>query len=281
MFRALGRDVALWDVDQARAAAVAGYLGATGGRRRSRPRSTSRHRRHRHPRQGDPLPRGHAADRPARLADGRRRPRQGRGGARGAPRADLFCDDWEQASHGGELAAGVAAGVVAPEHVTELGRVLAGQADGRRSAEDITLFDSTGLAIQDLAIAQVALAKADALDVPRLTLYLAPPRLPGYASRLSRRAGREVPQQRVVGARDRSGHELAAGEAEHVAVARVAARHPDVVEARDAADDREEVHHHARRCPPRRSRPAARARAGRSRTPAGPTARARSAARRR
>jgi ornithine cyclodeaminase/alanine dehydrogenase-like protein (mu-crystallin family) len=85
-------------------------------------------------------------------------------------RADLFCDDWEQASHGGELAAGVEAGVVTRERVTELGRVLAGQADGRRSAEDITLFDSTGLAIQDLAIAQAAVAKADALDLPRLTL---------------------------------------------------------------------------------------------------------------
>jgi ornithine cyclodeaminase/alanine dehydrogenase-like protein (mu-crystallin family) len=54
--------------------------------------------------------------------------------------------------------------------VTELGRVLTGEAEGRRSAEDITLFDSTGLAIQDLAIAKAALAKADALDLPRLAL---------------------------------------------------------------------------------------------------------------
>lgn len=85
-------------------------------------------------------------------------------------RAHLFCDDWEQASHGGELAAGVAAGVVTRERVTELGRVLTGEADGRRSAEDITLFDSTGLAIQDLAIARVAAAKADQLDLSRLEL---------------------------------------------------------------------------------------------------------------
>ena len=85
-------------------------------------------------------------------------------------RADLFCDDWEQASHGGELAAGVEAGIVTRDRVTELGRVLTGDAEGRRSAEDITLFDSTGLAIQDLAIAKVALAKADALDLPRLAL---------------------------------------------------------------------------------------------------------------
>jgi alanine dehydrogenase len=85
-------------------------------------------------------------------------------------RAHLFCDDWEQASHGGELAAGVAAGVVSRERVTDLGAVLAGDADGRGSAEDITLFDSTGLAIQDLAIAKAALEKADTLDLPRLAL---------------------------------------------------------------------------------------------------------------
>src|SRR4249919_3225615 len=85
-------------------------------------------------------------------------------------RARLFCDDWEQASHGGELAAGVAAGVVARDRVTELGRVLAGTADGRSSAEDVTLFDSTGLAIQDLAIAKAALAKAQTLDLPTVEL---------------------------------------------------------------------------------------------------------------
>jgi ornithine cyclodeaminase/alanine dehydrogenase-like protein (mu-crystallin family) len=54
--------------------------------------------------------------------------------------------------------------------VTELGRVLTNDAEGRRSAEDITLFDSTGLAVQDLAIAIAAYAKADKLDLPRLEL---------------------------------------------------------------------------------------------------------------
>jgi ornithine cyclodeaminase/alanine dehydrogenase-like protein (mu-crystallin family) len=85
-------------------------------------------------------------------------------------RADLFCDDWEQASHGGELAAAVEAGAVTRERVTTLGAVLAGEADGRRSAEDVTLFDSTGLAIQDLAIAVTAYAKAGELDLPTLAL---------------------------------------------------------------------------------------------------------------
>jgi ornithine cyclodeaminase/alanine dehydrogenase-like protein (mu-crystallin family) len=85
-------------------------------------------------------------------------------------RAHLFCDDWEQASHGGELAAAVAAGVVERDDVTELGAVLVGDADGRRNAGDVTLFDSTGLAIQDLAIAKAAYAKADALDLQQLEL---------------------------------------------------------------------------------------------------------------
>jgi ornithine cyclodeaminase/alanine dehydrogenase-like protein (mu-crystallin family) len=38
--------------------------------------------------------------------------------------------------------------------VTQLGEVLTGQAAGRRSDDEITLFDSTGLAIQDLGIVQ-------------------------------------------------------------------------------------------------------------------------------
>ncbi|HEX3874044.1 MAG TPA: ornithine cyclodeaminase family protein [Solirubrobacteraceae bacterium] len=65
---------------------------------------------------------------------------------------DLFCDQWEQASHGGELAGAVAVGRVARSQVTSLGAVLAGEAPGRGRSEAITLFDSTGLAIQDLAI---------------------------------------------------------------------------------------------------------------------------------
>src|SRR6185436_3327242 len=64
----------------------------------------------------------------------------------------LFCDEWAQASHGGELTGAVEAGVVRRDDVTELGAVLAGAAPGRAGDEAVTLFDSTGLAIQDLAI---------------------------------------------------------------------------------------------------------------------------------
>jgi alanine dehydrogenase len=69
-------------------------------------------------------------------------------------RCGLFCDEWEQASAGGELANGVGAGLVQREDVTQLGQVLIGEEEGRRGGEEITLFDSTGLAIQDLGIVQ-------------------------------------------------------------------------------------------------------------------------------
>ena len=55
--------------------------------------------------------------------------------------------------------------------VTPLGDVLAGLADGRAGAADVTVFDSTGLAIQDLAIALAAMERVDEFrDLPRLEL---------------------------------------------------------------------------------------------------------------
>jgi len=73
---------------------------------------------------------------------------------------ELFCDEWEQASHGGELTGAVEAGLVGRGEVTELGYVLTGAAGGRSGPEAATLFDSTGLAIQDLAIC-LALLEAE------------------------------------------------------------------------------------------------------------------------
>lgn len=68
----------------------------------------------------------------------------------------LFCDEWEQAAHGGELTAAVQAGLVTRARVTTLGAVLTGDAQGRPGPDAVTLFDSTGLAIQDLAVAAAA-----------------------------------------------------------------------------------------------------------------------------
>ena len=72
-------------------------------------------------------------------------------------RCRVFCDEWRQASTGGEISGAVAAGVLGRDEVTEIGDVLLGRASGRESPEQVTLFDSTGLAIQDLGIAAAVL----------------------------------------------------------------------------------------------------------------------------
>jgi alanine dehydrogenase len=87
-------------------------------------------------------------------------------------RCRLFCDEWEQASAGGELANGVDAGLIGREDVVQLGDVINGGSEGRREAEEITLFDSTGLAIQDLAICQAVYERWQdgALEAPVVKL---------------------------------------------------------------------------------------------------------------
>ena len=85
-------------------------------------------------------------------------------------RVRVFCDDWEQASHNGDLVHAVEAGALSRENVTQLGDVLTGTAAGRQSSGDITVFDSTGLAIQDLAVALAALERADELELQALEL---------------------------------------------------------------------------------------------------------------
>ena len=82
--------------------------------------------------------------------------------------AELFCDEWEQASHGGELTGAVEAGLVMREQVTELGEVLTGAHRGRSAPDGVTLFDSTGLAIQDLAL---CLALLEAHRAGRVRAY--------------------------------------------------------------------------------------------------------------
>jgi alanine dehydrogenase len=81
-----------------------------------------------------------------------------------------FCDDWEQASHNGDIVLAFEAGKLGREDVTELGAVRAGEVEGRRTSEESTVFDSTGLAIQDLAITLAALKRADELDLPNIDL---------------------------------------------------------------------------------------------------------------
>ena len=168
-FLARGRRVALWDVDQARAEAAAEEIGADLAAGRAEALAA------------DLLvtvtPGKEVLLEEGSLAAGQHVSLMGADGpgkaeiaVREIARTRIFCDEWEQASHGGELAAAVAAGAISREDVTELGAVLVGAAMGRTQDDEITIFDSTGLAIQDLAIAKAALAHADELDLLRIPL---------------------------------------------------------------------------------------------------------------
>jgi ornithine cyclodeaminase/alanine dehydrogenase-like protein (mu-crystallin family) len=79
-------------------------------------------------------------------------------------RTHVFCDDWTQASHAGELQHPVREQLLEQAQVTQLGDVLAGLTPGRAGAEEITSFDSTGLAIQDLALALAVLERLGELE---------------------------------------------------------------------------------------------------------------------
>ena len=87
-------------------------------------------------------------------------------------RCRLFCDEWEQASAGGELSNGVRAGIVERADVTQLGDVLNDGGRAARADDETTLFDSTGLAIQDLAIVQAVYEswREGRIDAPVVTL---------------------------------------------------------------------------------------------------------------
>ncbi len=168
-FAARGRRVLLWDVDRSRAEAVAERIGA--GVAPSREEAL-----------GADLLVTVTPGREVVLGEGSLRPGQHASlmGADGPGKAEIaveelarvrvFCDDWEQASHNGDLVHGVDAGVLERDDVSQLGDVLIETAPGRSSDGEITVFDSTGLAIQDLAIALAAVEKASDLDLPTLDL---------------------------------------------------------------------------------------------------------------
>lgn len=76
-------------------------------------------------------------------------------------RAALFTDEVAQSVTLGEAQHAVAQGLVRAEAITPLGAVVAGLHPGRESPQQITLFDGTGVGLQDLAVAAVALTRAE------------------------------------------------------------------------------------------------------------------------
>ncbi len=79
--------------------------------------------------------------------------------------AALFVDRRESTlNEAGDYLFAAAEGEIGPEHIrAELGDVLAGSAGGRRSSEELTVFKSLGLAVEDLACAQFLLGRAGEL----------------------------------------------------------------------------------------------------------------------
>ncbi len=76
-------------------------------------------------------------------------------------RAKIVVDDWEQASHSGEINVPLLQGFISENDVwAELGDIIVGSKPGRTSKNEITLFDSTGLAIQDAATVELVYKKA-------------------------------------------------------------------------------------------------------------------------
>ena len=75
--------------------------------------------------------------------------------------AKIVVDDWEQASHSGEINVPLSKGLISKENIwAELGEIVAGKKAGRTSDDEITVFVSTGLAIQDAVTANLVYKKA-------------------------------------------------------------------------------------------------------------------------
>ena len=76
-------------------------------------------------------------------------------------KSKIVVDDWSQSCHGGEINVPLSKGIIRREDVWgDICEIVAGLKQGRTSPEEITVFTSTGLAIQDAATANIAYRKA-------------------------------------------------------------------------------------------------------------------------
>jgi alanine dehydrogenase len=79
--------------------------------------------------------------------------------------ATLVIDDYEQTTHSGEINVPYGEGVLTDDDIYgEIGEIVVGEKPGRTDEDGITVFDSTGLAIQDVAAAHVVYEHADEND---------------------------------------------------------------------------------------------------------------------
>lgn len=76
------------------------------------------------------------------------------------PLSRLVADSKVQTLEIGEMQTAFRKGLVRESDVIEIGSVISGDVVGRRSEEEITVFDSTGMALQDIVTANLALVRA-------------------------------------------------------------------------------------------------------------------------
>lgn len=78
----------------------------------------------------------------------------------------VFTDDIGQSISVGETETAIKKGIIkASDIVAEIGALISGDVGGRLSDEDITIYDSTGIALQDLVTANYAIERAEELNV--------------------------------------------------------------------------------------------------------------------
>lgn len=76
-------------------------------------------------------------------------------------RAKIIVDNFEQACHSGEVNVPLSKGIISKEDIwAELGEILTGKKVGRTSTQEITVFDTTGIAVQDAVTAKLVYTKA-------------------------------------------------------------------------------------------------------------------------
>ncbi|KYH39048.1 MAG: alanine dehydrogenase [Candidatus Hecatellales archaeon B24] len=76
-------------------------------------------------------------------------------------KAKIVVDDLEHSSHSGEINVPLSQGLISKENVYgEIGEIALGRKPGRTSSREITVFASTGVAIQDIAVAEAVYRKA-------------------------------------------------------------------------------------------------------------------------
>ena len=80
-------------------------------------------------------------------------------------KAIVYTDDIPQATTVGETQHPIKNGIININNLNEIGHLIQGKSKGRVTDKDITIFDSTGIALQDLVVSKYLVSKADEMNL--------------------------------------------------------------------------------------------------------------------